>query len=236
VQRIRKQGALPREILQVKTADGKRIWPEEHDFKLGKRRFKSDLVPSRLLVARYFVAERDNIKSIETELAAIEQQLDEQREEQSGEDGLLAEVIEGEGDKQKISAKAVKNRLKEIGKTEHFADERKALEDYAVLLDKHLDAKERLKQAQEELEEKIAAKYGKLTDDDIKRLVVEDKWLASIEAFVQVELSQVSQTLTSRVLELAERYATPLPMLTAELSMLTARVDEHLKRMGATWD
>ena len=38
------------------------------------------------------------------------------REENSGEEGLLAEVIEGEGDKQKITAKAVKARLKEIGK------------------------------------------------------------------------------------------------------------------------
>ena len=36
--------------------------------------------------------------SIEAELAAIEQQLDERREEEGVEDGLLAEVIEGEGD------------------------------------------------------------------------------------------------------------------------------------------
>ncbi len=38
------------------------------------------------------------------------------RQENSGEDGLLAEVIEGVGDKQKIAEKAVKARLKEIGK------------------------------------------------------------------------------------------------------------------------
>jgi len=74
----------------------------------GKRRFKSDLVPATILIARYFVAEQQAIEAIEAQLAAIEQQLDEQKEEQGGEDGLLAEVIEGEGDKQKITVKALK--------------------------------------------------------------------------------------------------------------------------------
>jgi type I restriction enzyme M protein len=34
----------------------------------------------------------------------------------------------------------------------------------------------------------------------------------------------------------AERYATPLPQLTVEVATLAARVDEHLKRMGAVWN
>ena len=32
-----------------------------------------------------------------------------------------------------------------------------------------------------------------------------------------------------------ERYATPLPQLTIEVVALAARVDEHLKKMGAVW-
>jgi type I restriction enzyme M protein len=229
------QGALPREILQSKNDKGKLFWPEDHDFRLEKRRFKSDLVPARLLIARYFKVEREAIERIEAELAAIEQQLDEQKEEQGGEDGLLTEVIESEGDKQKITEKAVKSRLKEIGKDLVFADERKALEDYASLLNKHSDAKERLKQAQEDLGGKIAAKYGKLTDDEIKTLVVEDKWLAMLEASVLGELDRVSQTLTGRIRELAERYATPMPRVTSEVSSLAARVETHLKKMGKSW-
>ncbi len=101
-----KAGAQPREILQVRNKENKLVWPETHDFKRGKRRFKSDLIPAALLIDRYFAAERDAIAAIEAELAAIDQQLDEKREEQSGEEGLLAEVIEGEGEKQKITAKA----------------------------------------------------------------------------------------------------------------------------------
>ncbi|MBI2399178.1 MAG: N-6 DNA methylase [Xanthomonadales bacterium] len=228
-----KAGAMPREIRQVKNKEGKLVWPEKEDFKKGKRRFKSDLVPATLLIARYFAVERDAIAALESELASIEQQLDEKREENSGEEGLLAEVIEGEGDKQKITAKAVKSRLKEIGRDPDYTEEREALEDYAALLDQQTDAKARLKAAQEDLEAKLDAKYPKLTEDDIKTLVVDDKWLATIAADVQAELDRVSQTLTGRIRQLAERYATPLPQLTDEVARLAARVDEHLKKMGA---
>jgi type I restriction enzyme M protein len=230
-----KAGAQPREILKVKNKDGKLVWPESHDYNKGKRRFKSDLVPAMVLIARYFVAEQQSIEAIEAELAAIEQQLDEQKEEQGGEDGLLEEVIEGDGDKQKITVKALKERLKEIGKDPEFADERKALEDYAALLDKQADAKGRLKAAQEDLEAKLDAKYPKLTEDEIKTLVVDDKWLATLAATVQGELDRVSQTLASRIRELAERYAAPLPKITDEVAALAARVDEHLKKMGVVW-
>jgi type I restriction enzyme M protein len=230
-----KAGAQPREISQVKNKEGKLVWAEKEDFKKGKRRFKSDLVPAALLIARYFAAELDAIAAVEAKLARIEQQLDEKREEQSGEEGLLAEVIEGEGEKQKITAKAVKARLKEIGRDPDYTEERQALEDYSRLLDQQANAKARLKAAQEDLEAKLDAKYPTLTEDEIKTLVVDDKWLATIAAAVQGELDRVSQTLTGRIRQLAERYATPLPQLTEEVATLAARVDGHLKRMGAVW-
>jgi type I restriction enzyme M protein len=230
-----KAGAQPREIRQAKNKENKLVWPEAHDFKRGKRRFKSDLIPATMLINRYFTAERDAMAAIKTELAAIEQQLDEKREEQSGEEGLLAEVIEGEGEKEKITAKAVKARLKEIDQDPDYADERGALGDYAALLDQQMDAKSRLKTRQEDLEVKLDAKYPKLTEDEIKSLVIHDKWLANLAAAVQGELDRVSQTLTGRIRQLAERYATPLPQLTDEVDTLASRVAEHLKEMGAEW-
>jgi len=229
------KGAQPREIVQVKNKENKLTWPEPHDYLKGKRRFKSDLVPAPILVARYFVAERDAIEVLDNQLATLEQQLDEMREEHSGEEGLLAEVIEGEGDKQKIVAKSVKARLKEVGKDPLYADEREALDAYADLLDQQTEAKAGRKAAQKDLDKKIDAKYPRLTEAEIKTLVVEDKWMARLSAAVQGELDRVSQTLTGRIRELAERYATPLPKLTEEVETLAARVKEHLKKMGALW-
>ena len=229
------KGAQPREIVQVKDKNKKLVWPEPHDYLKGKRRFKSDLVPAPILVAPYFVAERDAIEEFDNQLATLEQQLDEMRQENSGEDGLLAEVIEGEGDKQKIAAKAVKARLKEIGKDPIYADERAALEAYAGLLKQQTEAKDQRKAAQEDLDKKIDAKYPMLTEAEIKTLVVDDKWMTRVSAAVQGELDRVSQTLTGRIGELAERYATPLPQVVDDVATLASRVDEHLQRMGASW-
>jgi type I restriction enzyme M protein len=224
--------AKPRLVVETKEQKNK----EQPDFTVGKQKFKSDLIPGALLIARYFGTEQMAIEAVETELGALEQQLDELKEEQGGEGGLLEEVVEGEGDKRKITAKAVKARQKEIGHDAEDAEERQALEKYAALLDKQTDTKNRLKAAQNALEAKIAAKYGKLTETEIKILVLDDKWLSQLAGDVKSELDRVSQTLTGRIRQLADRYATPLPQLTEEVKTLAARVDEHLKKMGAVWN
>jgi type I restriction enzyme M protein len=230
------KGAQPREIKQIKNKDNKLVWPELHDYLRGRRRFKSDLVPAPILVARYFVAERDAVEKLDNELAAMEQQLDEMREENSGEDGLLAEANEAnEGEPPKISAKSVRAALKKLYSDPEEAEAIKALEAYADLLEQQTEAKAKRKAAQEDLDKKIDAKYPKLTEAEIKSLVVDDKWLARLSTAVQGELDRVSQTLTGRIRELAERYAIPLPELSDEVATLTARVEEHLKKMGASW-
>ena len=227
------KGAQPREIVRVKGKNNKLTWREPHDYLKGKRRFKSDLVPAPTLVARYFVAERSALEALDNQLAALEQQLDEVREENGGEDGLLAEVIEG--DSQKITAKTVKARLKEIDNDPLYLDERLALEGYADLQQQQSFAKAKRKAAQEDLDKKIDAKYPKLTETEIKTLVVDDKWMARLSTSVQSEIDRVSQTLSGRVGQLADRYATPLPKITEEVEALTARVEGHLSKMGATW-
>ncbi len=224
------KGARPREIVQVKDKNNKLTWPEPHDYLKGKRRFKSDLVPAPILVARYFVADRDVIQTLDNQLAALQQQLDAMREENSEEEGLLAEVIEG--NKQKIAAKTVKARLKEIADDPLYADERAALEAYVRLLDQQTKAKAKRKAAQQDLDRKTDAKYRRLTAAEIKTLVVDDKWMARLSAAVQSEIDRVSQTLTGRIRQLAERYAIPLPKLTEKVEGLAARVEEHLKKIG----
>ena len=110
------------------------------------------------------------------------------------------------------------------------------LDCYLALIEQESEAGKKVKDAQKALDAKVAAKYGKLTEAEIKTLVVDDKWLATLAAAVQSELDRVSQALTGRIRQLAERYATPLPQLTGEVATLAARVDEHLKKMGAVWN
>ena len=107
---------------------------------------------------------------------------------------------------------------------------------YLELLDQQASLKANIKAAEEELDKLAYEKYPQLTEAEIKTLVVDDKWLTTLTAAVQGELDRVSQTLTGRIRQLAERYATPLPKLVDEVDALTARVEEHLKKMGATWN
>jgi type I restriction enzyme M protein len=229
-------GAQPREIVKVKNKDNKLVWPEEHDLEKGKRRFKSDLVPADILTSRYFASERDLIGGIEAELASVEQQLEEQREEHCGEGGLLADANEAnEGEEPKITAKSLKEALKKLSDEPEDTAERDALKAYSALLDKHGEIKARLKAAKEELAERLFEKYPTLTEEEVKVLVVEDKWLEAISAAVQAELGSVSQRLTGRVRELAVRYAEPLSDLTTAVEKRAALVEAHLRHMGATW-
>ena len=114
-------------------------------------------------------------------------------------------------------------------------DEREVLRKYLTLAEDEGEASAKLKTAQEALMTKVAGKYGQLTEEEIQTLVVDDKWLAALAAAVQGELDRVSQTLTGRIRELAERYASPLPQIVDEVASLSARVDEHLMKMGAVW-
>ncbi len=196
---------------------------------------KSELIPPSLLIARYFAAEQAAIEKLEAELAAIEQEMEEMAEEHSGEEGLLGSH-EGEDDKDKLTEGSSKARLKEIkarpGRRRRAQGARRLLRPHRPSRPSHEPGS---KPRRKTLEAKVAAKYGKLTEDEIKTLVVDDKWLATLAAAVQGELDRVSQTLTGRIRQLAERYATPLPQLTDEVATLAARVDEHLKKMGAVW-
>ncbi|MCX6068216.1 MAG: hypothetical protein NT121_21110, partial [Chloroflexi bacterium] len=63
-----------------------------------------------------------------------------------------------------------------------------------------------------------------------------DKWLAALVTSVQGELDRISQTLTGRIGELAERYAVALPEQTQSIDELTGKVDAHLKKMGFVWN
>src|SRR5205085_3783360 len=111
-------------------------------------------------------------------------------------------------------------------------EEREALDAYLALVEQQIGVQKQLSDAQVKLIKQVAAKYSKLTDDEIKLLVIDDKWMGALADAVHGELDRVSQTLTGRIRQLAERYATPLPQLSDQVATLACRVTEHLKRMG----
>ena len=104
-----------------------------------------------------------------------------------------------------------------------------------ALFDKEAAADKKLRDTQKALAAKVLLKFRQLTVDEVKVLVVDDKWLASLEALVGGELAKASHALSARVGQLAKRYGSPLASMCADLDRLSVAVDEHLQRMGFVW-
>ncbi len=207
----------------------------QEEIKAGKKQgqmkdkgWACDLIPKPYIVARYFAKQQAKLDVLQAELETVSSQLIELEEEHSGEDGAFAEL-------DKINKGEVNKRLKAIKGDPESADEAKVMKQWRKLEQKQSELKQQIKEADAALDQLAYDKYPQLTVDDIKTLVVDDKWLTALETAVHNELERVSQTLTGRVRQLAERYATPLPQLTKRVEELSARVEEHLKKMGAVW-
>jgi type I restriction enzyme M protein len=187
-----------------------------------------DLVPKPLIVARYFAAEQVVIDDLAAKLEAATAKLTELEEEHGGEDGAFSEL-------EKVNKGNVSARLKEIEGDTEAKDEAAALKEWLKFKAEEDKLKKQLADAENKLDAAAYAKYPTLTEDEVKTLVVEDKWLAAIDARIHGEMDRVSQQLTARVKELAERYETTLPKLTDRVAELEAKVNSHLERMGFSW-
>ncbi len=218
-------GRVIREL--VKNADGK--FTETPDITLGRRKLKAELIPPALIVARFFGVEQAALEALEAKAEDAARAVEELDEEHGGEEGLL---FDARTDKGKLTAKSVKDRMRDI-RTDKDADEERALlQTCAALIDAEAGADAAVKAAQAALDAAVVAQYAGLSEDQIKVLLVADKWLARVQADVLAEVDRVSQALAGRVKLLAERYATPLPKLAEDMEALSARVAAHLQRMG----
>jgi type I restriction enzyme M protein len=197
-----------------------------------KNVWEGQLIPKQLIITRYLKPEENVIENIESELDEVTRQVEEMIEEHGGDDGLLSEVINEKGG---ITKKTLQPRIKEIKNEDEFVDEMDMLLKYQDLLDKEASLKKKGKEAQAVLENKVKAKYQALSIDEMKTLVVEDKWMVKLEQDIQSEIQKVSQRLTGRIKELAERYEKTLPELTSDVANLEQKVTAHLEKMGYSW-
>ena len=224
------EASQPRDLIQDKDLK------ETPDLTIKKKKYKMDLIPPVLIVARYFTDEQSEIDILQSALETAEQKLDEYVEEHTGEDGLLADATNDSGNVTKTTVNA---RLKELtpnlitrNGTQDNDEEHDALEHCLSLIDAKSKADKAVKAAQLALDEQVLARYATLTETEIKQLVIDDKWFATIQAEIIGEVQRLTQNLTERVKELEERYAQPLPVLAEEVEGYSIRVEEHLKMMG----
>ena len=109
------------------------------------------------------------------------------------------------------------------------------LNDWLKLASEGANLKKRVKDAEAALGAKTYSYYPKLSEAEIKALVVDDKWLAALDAAIHGEMDRISQALMQRVKQLAERYETPVPQMVSRVAELEAKVNGHLAGMGFSW-
>ena len=260
--------------------------------------FEGALIPKEIMEEVFFAEELAELTTLMEQSAALEAELDEMREEESGDEGLLKEALNEKGDSipkanlnkriKELDAKKtsavmdamtqlvalfdenktvemealirevpelgefdIRNKNGTFGKAklkaalkvaaetavvpEIYADEYAALTLYSQKYAERDTVDKAYKTARKALDEKLVAKYAELTDDEIKHLLFDMKWMAKLVADVCDEIEQVLNTLSSKVLLIAKRYEHTLGEMEDRTAKSRAAVVSALERMGYKW-
>ena len=222
------EAARPRTIVEDKE---KRI-KDTPDLYVKRRKYKMDLVPPALIVARYFAAEQKEIQALQTKHEIALRELEEFVKEHGREGGLLVHVA---NENVKLTKLSIKRRLKVIKNASESDDECCALTRCLALVETEESMARSARDSGAALDHKILTCYTMLTEAQVKALVVEDKWFANILLAIQNELERLTRQLARRVNDLEDRYAQPLVELESEVQNCGVRVEGHLKRIGVSW-
>ena len=260
--------------------------------------FEGALIPKEIIEAVYFAEELAELSALMEQSGALEAELDEMREEESGDEGLLKDVLNEKGDS--IPKANLNKRIKELdakktsvlmdamtqlyalfeeGKTaemealirempelaefdirnkngtfgkaklkaalkqasetaavqEIYAEEYAALTAYATKAAEKDVVDKEWKAARKSLDDKVLAKYSELTDEEIKHLLFDIKWMAKLVTDICNEIEQVMNTLCSKVLLIAKRYEYTLGEIEDRTAKSKAAVVSALERMGYQW-
>ena len=232
----------------VKDKDGK--YPDTPDLVLKRGRsstaYKAQLVPLELIVKRFFKQQAAELANTQAEAERLGVEVEALAEEQASDDGLLAAAL---NDKDMLTLASIKARRKAITEelnvkkaqadaavaASDFADEWAALGKALALIERHDEAKARVKALKVALDESTVARYAALTHAEVKQLVVHDKWLLRLETAVLAEVLRLGDELASRAATLISRYREPLPALVEAREVATVRVKQHLGSMGVSW-
>lgn len=209
-----------RELNPLKDKNKKPIYLEEPDFIIQKTYYKSDLIPKNLIKQRFFEKEAKELEELENALNEKEALLDEFIEEHSNEEGLFYEL--------KINESVLKKELKNATDLEDKEILKTALE-WLEAKNKALKMKNK---AYEELELKAFHQYKNLEINEIKDLIIKDKWLNSLKNALENKILKRINAFASTLNEIISNYSNSLLELDKEVKESESKVLEHLKDLG----
>ncbi|GAA7049172.1 type I restriction-modification system subunit M [Helicobacter pylori] len=210
-----------RKLNPLKDKNKKANYLEEPDFVIQKTYYKSDLIPKNLIEQRFFEKEAKELEELENALNEKEADFEEFIEEHSNnEEGLFYEL--------KINESVLKKELKNATDLEDKEILKTALE----LLEAKNKALKMKNKAHEDLELKAFHQYKNLKLDEIKDLIIQDKWLKSLKNALENKILKRINAFTSALDEIISNYSNSLLELDKEVKESESKVLEHLKDLG----
>jgi type I restriction enzyme M protein len=229
------EAVRPRPARVVGTTSAGKPRYEDADLVFGSgvkaERWVMDLIAPELIVARYFPAEAAELERLEAAVEVAASAAEEYLQEHAVEEGLLGDAGDDDG---KVTAKTAGDRLKAARLENADRDEIDALTRVLALFRAEAAARKAAREAALALDRATLGRYAELTDEDVRVLLIEDKWGAHLMHGLREELDVLIRRLLDRVTVLTARYAEPLSALDAEVAALSAKVAEHLARLGVT--
>lgn len=191
-----------------------------------------DLIPKELVINRFLATEYKELVSIETELERIQAEIVSFEEQHAGDEGVLSDATNDKGSITKTTLTAfIKDNKSNPAEKETLS----IANDLLKLFNREAELKKDQKDKTTVLDSLTLKTFKELTEEDVRTLVVDDKWLTNIKTSIQNEIDAISQRLTGRVKQLAERYENTLIELDKESKTLEDKVSAHLEKMGLIW-
>lgn len=190
-----------------------------------------DLLPVKVVVNKFFSAEHADILVKRGEVEQLGGEIEALPEENPDafDEGLF-EMLE------KVNEANVKKAVAAQKKHTIEADSEvvKVWNKYLALCTMKKEAAKVLSALIDKLTENVRRKYDALNEEDIRDLVVYDKWMQELSTRSKAENKRVCESISNQVAVLSERYAKPLPKINERIYELSSKVDEFLISMGIT--
>lgn len=182
------------------------------------------MISPKLLIENYLAKEQKALTDFETEVENIKANLQESEEENAVEEGLFEDL-------DKVNLTTVKALYKEKKKSILAKEEAQVFENYIALQENLVETNAFIKKQKTKIEKAVTEIYPTLSEKEIKHLVIEKKWLQNLENALHAETDKISQTISQRIKELAERYRETLGELEAQTQDYEAKVKLHLAKI-----
>ncbi|WP_033759224.1 type I restriction-modification system subunit M [Helicobacter pylori] len=209
-----------RKLIPLKDKNKKANYLEEPDFVIQKTYYKSDLIPKDLIKQRFFKEESNILEELENALNESVAIYEEFIEEHSNEEGLFDEL--------KVNESVLKKELKNATDPEDEQILKTALE----LLEAKNKAQKAKNKADEALELKAFHQYKKLEIEEIKDLIINDKWLKRLKNALEDKILKRINAFSSALNAIIANYSNSLLELDKEVKESESKVLEHLKDLG----